>query len=120
MEDDEEEATRPDHSVDLVEGGTEFSGREIDDGVERNGRPELAPGCGKRQEIAFTELHGRVFPTGDLEHPGRKIDTDGGMAVVREPSRDVPGSTTQIDDGRTVFGLLDERPQQFKVKWWFV
>ena len=70
VEDDEEEATRPDHSADLIEGGTEFSGREIDEGVERNGRPELAFGCRERQEIAFPELHGRVFPTGDLDHPG--------------------------------------------------
>ena len=70
MEDDEEEPTRPDHSADLVEGRPELSGREIDDGVERNGRPELAFGCREREEIAFPELHLGVFPTGDLDHPG--------------------------------------------------
>ena len=31
VEDDEEEATRPDHPADLIEGGTEFSRREIDE-----------------------------------------------------------------------------------------
>ena len=41
------------------------------------------------------------------------------MAVAREPCCDVPGSTTQIDDGRTVLGLLDESPQQREVEGWF-
>ena len=64
MEGDQQTPVRPQDPADLAERPGQFTGFQVDDRVERDGRPELAVARRALSQVTFAELHSGILPCG--------------------------------------------------------
>ncbi len=111
VERDQQHPGRPQHPPDLLEGGPQLVGFEVDHRVERHRGGELPVGGGQRQQVADPELRPGVLPPGEGHHRGRQVHPDRRRPAPAQPAGDVPRPAPQVRH-RPPGGLLQHHPEQ--------